>query len=104
MRDDEDAKSSVIGEGGGPSKPSSPSSSTSGRDEHSYSDNSLKPSHSRKITLLKLDVKFEFPIYGGELNANNHDSWINHIEVYQKVEQMKCDVKNIQMDSLCMSG
>jgi hypothetical protein len=60
-------------EGGGPSKPSSPlfsSSSTNQESEHSsHKKASKKSSHAHNLPLLKLDVKFELPIYDGELNA-----------------------------------
>jgi hypothetical protein len=63
------------GEGGGgdpPKTPPSPSSSSS-----SLSGSSSFKKHSKKTSfdfpLLKLDVKFDFPIYDGELNAEN---WI----------------------------
>jgi len=34
------------------------------------------PVHNKKAYLIKLDVKFDFPIYDGELNAENLDNWI----------------------------
>jgi hypothetical protein len=37
-----------------------------------------KDSHKNKneMPLLKLDVKFEIPIYDGEVNAEKLDNWI----------------------------
>ena len=34
------------------------------------------PAHKKKTSLIKLDVKFDLPIYDGELNAENLDNWI----------------------------
>ena len=39
----------------------------------------------KKASLIKLDVKFDFPIYDGELNAEKLDNWIRQIDVYCKV-------------------
>jgi hypothetical protein len=76
-------------EGGGPSKPSSPSSSSSSssgaRKHSSHKKNpSKKSSHARDFPLLKLDVKFELPIYDGELNVENLDNRFKQIEVYSR--------------------
>jgi len=38
--------------------------------------------------LLKLDVKFDFPIYDGDLNAKKLDNWVKQIEVYCKVQKI----------------
>ena len=35
--------------------------------------------------LIKLDVKFDLPIYEGELNAEKLDNWIRQIDVYCRV-------------------
>jgi hypothetical protein len=32
--------------------------------------------HKNEMSLLKLDVKFEFPIYDGEVNAERLDNWV----------------------------
>ena len=37
------------------------------------------------IPLIKLDVKFDLPIYYGELNAKKIDKWIRQIDVYCRV-------------------
>ena len=34
------------------------------------------PVHNKKTSLIKLDVKFDFPIYDGELNAEKFDNCI----------------------------
>lgn len=59
-----------------PSPPSSPSSSSS---SHKTSSSKKKK---KKTSLIKLDVKFDLPIYDGELNAEKLDNWIRKIDVY----------------------
>jgi hypothetical protein len=53
--------------------PSSPSSSSSSS-KSSGKKNVHKNKH--EIPLLKLDVKFELPIYDGEVNVEKLDNWI----------------------------
>ena len=43
------------------------------------------PKHKKKTSLIKLDVKFDLPIYDGELNAEKMDNWIRQIDVYCRV-------------------
>ena len=43
------------------------------------------PVHNKKASLIKLDVKFDLPIYDGELNAEKLDNWIRKIDVYCRV-------------------
>jgi len=43
------------------------------------------PEHKKKTSLIKLDVKFDLPIYDGELNAEKLDNWIRQIDVYCRV-------------------
>ena len=50
------------------------------------------PVHNKKASLIKLDVKFDFPIYDGELNAEKLDNWIRQIYVY-------CRVQNIDLNN-----
>ena len=50
--------------------------------------NTKKYSHSHDFPLLKLDVKFYFPIYDGELNEKNMDNWIKQIELYLRVQRI----------------
>jgi hypothetical protein len=38
------------------------------------------------MSLLKLDVKFELPIYDGEVNAERLENWVRHMEVYCSVQ------------------
>ena len=37
------------------------------------------PKNKKKASLIKLDVKFDLPIYDGELNAEKLDNWIRQI-------------------------
>ena len=70
-----------------PSPPSSPPSSPSSSSSSSKS-NAKKHVHKHKneMPLLKLGVKFELPIYDGEVNAERLDNWIIHMEVYCNVQ------------------
>jgi hypothetical protein len=66
-------------EGKGPSKPSpSPPSSPSTSSSSSISSKSTARKHSHKhkhdMPLLKLDVKFELPMYDGEFNVERLDN------------------------------
>jgi hypothetical protein len=65
------------------SPPSSPSSSSS-----SSKSNAKKHVHQHKneMPLLKLDVKFELPIYDGEVNVDKLDNWFRQMEVYYSVQ------------------
>jgi hypothetical protein len=66
-----------------PSPPSSSSSSTSSRPlPNSPKGHGKTPS---QIPSLKLDIKFELPIYNGEVNAEKLDNWIRQIEVYCRI-------------------
>jgi len=58
------------------------------------------PMHNKKASLIKLDVKFDSPIYDGELNAERFDNWIRQIYVYSRVQNIDSDKSNIQMASL----
>jgi hypothetical protein len=56
------------------------------------------------LPLLKLDVKFEFSTYDGELNANKLDNWIKKIKVNCRVQRIMDEVAKIQLVSLQLSG
>ena len=49
---------------------------------------------------LKIDIKFELPIYNGELNAEKLDDWIHQIEVYCRIQKFTKDSIKIQLVSL----
>ena len=53
---------------------------------------------------FKLDVKFELPIYNGDLDAEKLDYWIKQLEVYYRVQGINDDPSRIQLDTLRMSG
>jgi hypothetical protein len=56
------------------------------------------------MTLLKLDVKFDLPMYDGEVNAERIDNWVRHMEFYCSVEQINDEVTQIKLASLCLAG
>jgi hypothetical protein len=49
---------------------------------------------------LKVDIKFELPMYNGEVNAEKLDNWIRQIEVYCRIQRIKDDETKIQLASL----
>jgi hypothetical protein len=75
-----------------PSPPSSPPSSPSSSSS-SYKCNAKKHVHKHKneMNFLKLDVKFELPMYDGEVNVERLDNWVKHMDVYCSVQQIKDD-------------
>jgi hypothetical protein len=90
--------------GNGASPPPSPPSSSS-----SSSSTNLRPllnspkGHGKtpsQIPSLKLDIKFELPMYNGEVNAERLDNWIRQIEVYCRIQKIQDDETNIQLASL----
>jgi hypothetical protein len=91
--------------GNGASPPPSPPSSSS---SSSSSTNSRPLPNSPKghgktpsqIPSLKLDIKFEFPIYNGEVNAEKLDNWLRQIEVYCRIQKIQDDETKIQLASL----
>ena len=90
------------GDGDGPlESPSSPSSPSS-HNSSSSSKPSQKPSLPLALTspLLKLDVKFDLPMYNGELDAERLDNWIKQIDVYCMIQQFVEDTKKIQLATL----
>jgi hypothetical protein len=81
-----------------PSSSSSSSSSTSSRPlPNSPKGHGKTPS---QIPSLKLDIKFELPIYNGEVNAEKLDNWIRQIEVYCRIQKIQNDETKIQLASL----
>jgi hypothetical protein len=74
--------------------PSPPPSSSSSSSSFSTSSNNLRHSpkgHGKtpsQIPSLKLDIKFELPIYNGKVNAENLDNWIRQIEVYSRIQKI----------------
>jgi len=62
------------------------------------------PVHNKKSSLIKLDVKFDFPIYDGELNAEKLDNWIRQIDVYCRVQNINSNKSKVQLASLRLGG
>jgi hypothetical protein len=56
------------------------------------------------MPLLKLDVKFELPMYDGEVNAERLDNWVRQMEVYCSVQQIKDEATQIKLASLRLAG
>ena len=88
-----------------PSPPSSPPSSPSSSSSSSKS-NAKKHVHKHKneMSLLKIDVKFELPIYYGEVNAERLDNWVRQMEVYCSVKHIKDGATQIKLASLRLAG
>ncbi len=53
---------------------------------------------------MKLDVKFELPIYDGEMNPKKLDNWIKQLEVYCHIQNISDDKMKIQLATLRMRG
>jgi hypothetical protein len=56
------------------------------------------------MLLLKLDVKFELPLYDGEFNAKRLENWVRKMEVYCSVQQIKDEATQIKLASLRLAG
>jgi hypothetical protein len=56
------------------------------------------------MPLLKLDVKFVFPMYDGKVNAEKLDNWVRQMEVYCNVKQIKDEATKIRLTSLRLEG
>lgn len=48
-----------------------------------------------KYPLVKIDVKFEFPMYTEEVNAKTLDNWVCQVEVYCRIQNIDDDVTKI---------
>ena len=75
-----------------PSPPSSPSSSSSYSSSSAKYKTDKKP---KKTSLLKLDVKFELPVYDGEMNPEKLYNWIKKLEVYCRIQNICNDKTKI---------
>jgi hypothetical protein len=84
-----------------PSPPSSPSSSSSSSKSTARK---IVHKHKKEMPLLKLDVKFELPMYDGEVNAERLDNWVRKMEVYCSVQQIKDEATHIKLASLRIAG
>jgi hypothetical protein len=56
------------------------------------------------MSLLKLDVKFELPMYDVEVDAERLDNWIRQMDVYCSVQQIKDEATQIKLASLRLAG
>jgi hypothetical protein len=88
--------------GNGASPPPSPPSSSSSSSNSRPLLNSPKGhgKTSSQIPSLKLDMKFELPMYNGEVNAEKLDNWIRQIEVYCRIQKIQDDETKIHLASL----
>lgn len=64
--------------------------------------NQLETSSSKP--LLKLDVKFELPMYNGEIDAEKLENQVRKMEVYCSVYKITNDAVKIRLASLCLKG
>ena len=82
-----------------PPSPPSSSSSSSQASSPSFTNTALIHTHHHtskgtdKSPFLKLDVKFELPMYNGEVNVEKLDNWIFQLEIY-------CRIQNLQEDDI----
>ena len=94
-----------VNDGDGDPPPSSPSSSSSS--DSSKSSQSIPKGHGKtppQTPLLKLDIKFELPMYNEEINAEKLDNWIRQLEVYCTIQKLQDDEAKIQLVSLRLEG
>jgi hypothetical protein len=87
-----------------PSPPSSSSSSSSTSSKHLMNSPKGHGKTPSQIASLKLDIKFELPIYNGEVNAEKLDDWIRQIEVYCRIQKIQDDETKIHLASLRLDG
>jgi hypothetical protein len=92
----------VEGNGGDP--PNTPPYFSSSSSSSSSSGSSSLNKHSKKthfdLPLLKIDVKFDFPMYDGEMDTEKLDNWINKLEVYCRIQKIVDENEKIQIASL----
>ena len=102
----EKTQNNALGKGGDPSELYSPYYSSSSESSSTASSNPKKQPEKAKYDLpyLKCDIKFDFPTYNCELNAQKLDDWIRQIEVYCKIQKLADDEEKIQLDTFCLGG
>jgi hypothetical protein len=81
---------------------SSSSSNEIKHSSHKRKKCSKKSSRSHDLPLLKVDVKFDFPTYDGELNVDKLDNWFKWIELYCRVPKITHEPSKIQLATLCL--
>ena len=104
QNDEDKSKKGNGGNGDSGKSPSSPSYSSSSSSTSSSVHQPYKLKNTGKIPFLKLDVKFEFPMFNGEVNAKNLDNCIRKLEVYLRIQNFHDDDTKIQLASLRMEG
>jgi hypothetical protein len=87
-----------------PSPPSSPSTSSSSSSSSKSTGRKHSHKHKNEMPLLKLDVKFELPMYDGEVNAERLDNWVRQMEVYCSVKKIKDEATQIKLASLRLAS
>jgi hypothetical protein len=90
-----------------PKTPPSPSTPSELDGSFHYSDDKKKKTNEKievNMPQLKLDIKFDLPVYNGELNAEKLDNWIRQIEVYCRIQKFTEDSTKIQLASLRLGG
>jgi hypothetical protein len=100
---DSDDKTPNGNGGNGASPPPSPPSSSSSSSTNSRTLPNSPKGHGKtpsQIPSLNLDIKFELPMYNGEVNAEKLDNWIRQIEVYCRIQKIQDDETKIQLASL----
>jgi hypothetical protein len=85
------------GAGGDPPEPSSSY-------EHSHHSCHSSQKTSFKKLLLKIDVKFYFPMFNGDANPEKLDNWIQQVEVYFRVQHIDEEEVKVQLNSLRLEG
>jgi hypothetical protein len=83
-----------------PKTPSSPSTSSSSSTSSKSTTRKHSHKHKNDMPLLKLDVKFELCMYGGEVNAERLDNWVRQMELYFNVQQIKDEASQMKLASL----
>ena len=56
------------------------------------------------MPLLKLDLKFELPMYDGEVNDERLDNWVRQMEFYCSVQKIKDEATQIKLALLRLAG
>jgi hypothetical protein len=83
---------------------SSPSTYSSSKTSSKSTARKHSHKHKHDMPLLKLDVKFELPMYDGEVNAERLHNWVRQMEVYYSVQQIKDEATQIKLASLRLPG
>ena len=95
--DEDKSKKENGGNGDSGKSPSSPSSSFSSSSTSSSVHQPYKSKNMGKSNSLKLDVKFELPMFDGEVNEEKLDNWIRKLEVYLRIQNFLDDETKIQL-------